>query len=163
MPTTQPVPSPSARPSPFLEQHHIVEPPAINSSEFRQAWRIKTRLSQLLLAGAITIREAEIAFWYRQACERALGNLASNMGRFDTPGRAPYGGRRQEPTARALEAAGYVRHVRAALGPRVSGLIDDCVCNDFSWLAIGKKHGLDRRKAKRLVIRSSSIKRLAKI
>jgi hypothetical protein len=152
MPTPQP--PPSASPSRYLRQHYAgLEEPRLDRREFRQHWRRITQLDKLLREKAISFREWQVATWYRHTHERAFGGeLASSAGRLDIPGRAPYCRGRQEPRGRQLEAAAYLRHVRETLGPTVTALIEDVVVEDLSWVAIGQRRNLDRRKAWRLAL-----------
>jgi hypothetical protein len=165
MPTTQPLPSPSSsatRPSVYYRQHHEVAEPRIDNVAFQPGWKVRTRLDRLLLEKLISFREWQVAVWYRQTYERAFASeLASSAGRLDVPGRAPYYRGRQNPREQQLEAIAYLRHVRTALGPTITGLLESCAVSDLSWTAIGRKQHVCARTARRWVV--ESIKLLARV
>src|SRR5262249_54017831 len=65
---TRPAPRPAvplvvttAAPTPQFRQHHNVEAPQVDSTAFRQGWRVTTRLDALLEAGRIDKEQWEAA------------------------------------------------------------------------------------------------------
>lgn len=118
-------------------QHHEVSASAIDAREFRQGWRVKTRLDQLLLAGAIEPAEWMAAIAYRRLYERAFRNLWPNRS-LDF---RVAGGWRDRSIAAQLDALAAQRQLRQRLGPLSCRLIEACVLEDLSWAAIARQLG----------------------
>ena len=66
-------PPSSTRPSAEYERHHDVAAPRVDSTAFRQGWRVNSRLMQLHASGEITAGELQAAVDYQAAATRIVG------------------------------------------------------------------------------------------
>jgi hypothetical protein len=140
--------TPSSSPSPFYKQHHAVEAPVVDATEFRTAWRRRSPVDGLLAGGLISAREYRVAIGFRRTYEAAhRGSLTgSTWGTtfVDPHCRQP----RPERSERELDAVGWIRTVEHALGG-LYPLVEWCVVAELSWCEIGRRVGIDPRTGRR--------------
>jgi hypothetical protein len=120
----------------FLGQHDV-DAPRIDERSFRQGWRIRTRLDQLLADNRITRGQWQAAVSFRDAWDLAR----------TTKRKAPSDAIRGSGAPGAamiakLDAAEMLRIVEVALGEFAVALIRCCAVDDLAWAAIGRQ--LDR-------------------
>jgi len=115
--------------SEFARQHDI-EAPAVDARSFRQGWRVRSRLDQLLLDGRISRGEWQAANEFRTSWAYALqiGSLgALRWGRTGGVG---------DPHKRALDLLDAVERLQAVeevIGSLASQLVFECVVRDAPW------------------------------
>lgn len=131
-------------PSPFLRQHHGLEPPAIDMGTWRPYWRVRTRLDRLLLDGAITSHEWRAAVRLRALCEAAQTAILP-IHRLDGE---PRGGDSGPALVRRVDALARLEIVRAGLGSFAVGLLEVCLVDDCSWRYLGHRLGIDPKTAR---------------
>jgi DNA-binding transcriptional ArsR family regulator len=113
-----------------------VEDPRVDERAFRQGWRIRTRLDQLLVDQRISAGEWQAATEFRSAWLSARELTARESG---GSGIRIAGGRTTDAaTIARLEAAKRVRIVEITLGKLAIALVVACVVEDLSWAAIGR-------------------------
>jgi hypothetical protein len=125
-----------AKPSPFYLAHHDVEDPRVDERAFRQGWRVRTRLDQLLADARITRCEWQAASEYRDAWVRALA--IGRVGELRFIAAAGRG----NPHDRLLNLVGAIDRLRivdAAIGDLATSLVVACVVEDLSWAAIARQ------------------------
>jgi hypothetical protein len=127
-----------SEPTKFFRQHHAVDSPAIDENAFRPYWRVRSRLDQLLLDGAISfpvwragaafrvlaemvIAELYPAKWLDQTAKNQLGFGLSLAGRID--------------------ALDRLQRVRAALGGFAFELLERHLVDDQSWARLAQRYG----------------------
>ena len=142
------LPPPSNAPAAEYRQHHEVEAPQVDTSSFRQAWRVHSRLIGLAQSGRIDHEQLEAAVTWGAWAERVA-----------TPGTSPWrirvDGGGQGPgdfTCRQLDAAARLRASTAALGASRIALLDACVVEDMSWRRLGQRLGLAAETARERVV-----------
>jgi hypothetical protein len=146
--------SPSG-PTPQLKRHHQVEPPRIDATAFRAAWRTKSRLEGLLADKLIAPKTWLAAVEYRRLHEiahrGALRSTADLLGKGRPPKRS---GRTQhlEPTESQITALSWLATIRERLGPTVIGLIEHVVIYDRPWCQIARTMRVDGKTAKSYAI-----------
>jgi hypothetical protein len=117
-------PPPSNRPTEELLRRHVIEPPQVDSTAFRQGWQVRSRLDTLLRDGLISPAEYGAAeSWQRDfhaAAERSTNLVASLEMRPD----GSCG--RREPSERQLRAVRHQRETAAALGAARVRILDWC-------------------------------------
>ena len=146
-------------PSRFYRQHHEVEAPRVDDDTFRQAWRRRNRLDELLLDKSITPFEWRAAVEFRAAFERVLSAAwppplwlsATAGGRGDHEGAFLH----------RLDDLALLRALRAVLGQVPCGLIQACVVDDLSWAYLGRALDIDPKTARAWSV--LSIKGLARL
>jgi len=121
------------KPSTEFTKHHDVEAPRVDAAEFRQGWRVRTRLDQLRADGRITRGEWQAATEYRSAFEIA---------RYASPPAAGSGvdhaGSSDAGLLAKLAAVRRLREVEATIGKLATALVVACVVTDLSWAAIAR-------------------------
>jgi len=135
-------PPPTSSPTREYRQHHTVEPPRIDSTEFRPAWRAKTRLVALAETDKIDRRQLEAALEWR-AWHEALGRVRVQaweirIGSTRLPG---------TPTPFQITAAGELRAALAAIGAERVRLLEWSIVDDMPWASLAKKLGLSDKTA----------------
>jgi DNA-directed RNA polymerase specialized sigma24 family protein len=146
-PPSPPLPPPAvstSRPTAEFRQHHRVEAPQVDSTAFRQGWRVATRLDGLLDARLIDRGQHGAACRWRTWAEKAAPLPAQAWDvRVD---RSPV----PNDTAALLrvQTAANLRAVAEALGPLRVRLLTMCVAEDRSWREIGDRLGMDGKTAK---------------
>lgn len=131
-------------PTAHFRQHHDVEPPRIDASTFRPAWRVRTRLDRLLADGAITPAEWHCAVYLRSMLELTASGPRTVRTQFLPSGRSNL-----EIHSRAL---GHCRQAAQAVGAICYGFLLACLVEDLSWAGLGRRLGVDPRTARSWVI-----------
>jgi hypothetical protein len=131
------------QPTPQFQQHHDVERPQVNSTAFRQGWRVRTRLDGLLEAGRIDREAWDAACMWRRWVERT-GSLPAQawdvrVDRSLVPNDAAALAR--------VQTAAKLRGVADALGPLRNRLLEFAIRDDRSWRQIGDRLGIDGKAA----------------
>lgn len=142
-------------PSPFLRQHHGLEPPAIDFGQWRPYWRVRTRLDRLLLDGAISPHEWSAAVRLRSLFEAAYAAMLPTRS-WD---HEPHGRSSGPAMARRISAFAQLEAVRASLGPFALWLLEACLADDASWRYLGDRLGVDPKTVRAWAI--SAIRALA--
>lgn len=111
----------------FLRQHDA-EAPQVDARAFRQGWRVRTRLDQLLRDGLIWARHYQAATEFRAvyAIARELSSQEPGMIRIASSVAG-------EGVDARLDAMTRVRIVEDVLGRFATGLLVACVVEDFPW------------------------------
>lgn len=124
----------TAQPTPEFRRRHDVEPPRVDHRAFRQGWRVRTRLDQLLADGRITRAEWQAAAEYREtwAVARALAGIEPGM--FRIAG----GGSADAATIARLAAVTRLRVVEDRLGSLAARLLLACLVHDLAWAALAR-------------------------
>jgi hypothetical protein len=130
-------PPPSNAPSVAYLRHHDVAAPQVDTTAFRQGWRVVTRLDGRLETGRIDREQWDAAGCWRHWAERSA------------PGRSqPWSIRVDAATtsshadARALlrvDVATKLRRCAEALGTLRVRLLEACVRDDLSWREIAAR------------------------
>jgi hypothetical protein len=146
-PAASPLP-PSNAPSAAYRQHHDVEAPQVDTTQFRQGWRVHSRLTGLAESGRIDREQLEATVTW--------GNWAE---RVATPGTSPWrirvdgGGQGGGTFAdRQIDAAARLRESTAALGISRITLLGACVVEDMSWRRLGQRLGVAGDTARERVV-----------
>lgn len=147
-----------SEPSKFYQQHHAIDPPAIDAQSFRPYWRLRTRLDQLLLDGAISYPEWRAARLFRALCETALAGAfrtqSLNRGDGDPLGIALAATRRIDASRRLLAIRGH-------LGAPAAELLEKHLVDDLSWATLGQRLGVHPKTARTWAI--AAVKALAAV
>jgi hypothetical protein len=122
----------TAAPTPQYRRHHDVAAPQVDSTAFRQSWRVSTRLDSLLEANRIDREAWDCAQEWRRWAE-LIG--LSHVQRWDVRPDAPCHPS-DLPMLRRVEAAAKLRACTEALGELRMRLLDCCVLRDLSWREI---------------------------
>lgn len=127
----------TARPTPQFRDHHDVEDPRVDERAFRQGWRVRTRLDQLLADARITPGEWQAASEYREtwAIARELAGVEPGMIRIAG------GSSADAATIARLDAATRLRLVEDAIGTDRARLLLACVVHDLAWAALARHLG----------------------
>jgi DNA-directed RNA polymerase specialized sigma24 family protein len=130
-------PAPSAAPgsnSPSLayRQHHDVTAPQIDTTAFRQSWRLVTRLDGLLEAGRIDRETWNYAAEWRRWFETVTPYRHQSWDVRVQVSCVPNDG----GMLRRIAAAGQLREAAAALGELRIRLLEACVVHDRAWREI---------------------------
>ena len=137
-PSPQAAPVPPAiatsRPTPEFRRHHDVTAPQVDTSAFRQGWRVATRLDSLLETGRID-RECWDAAqqWRRWAevitpCKTQAWSV--HVDRSLVPNDAA--------VLHKVAAAAKLRAVAQALGPLRTKILESVVVKDLPWLELAR-------------------------
>jgi hypothetical protein len=143
---SRPAPRPIAtnQPTPQFQQHHTVERPQVDSTAFRQGWRVTTRLDGLLEAGRIDREAWDAACLWRRWVERTAPLPAQawdvRVDRSLVPNDAA--------TLARVQTTAKLRSVAEALGPLRIRLLQFCVMDDRSWREIGDRLRMDAKTAR---------------
>jgi hypothetical protein len=133
----------TAAPSLQFRQHHDVTVPQVDSTAFRQGWRVATRLDGLLEAGRIDREQWDTAQEWARWCE-LIG--LSHVQRWDVRQDAPCHPS-DLPMLRRVQAATKLRACVEALGGLRVRLLECCVVHDLSWSELGRRMRLDPKTA----------------
>jgi hypothetical protein len=123
------------KPTPELRRHVDLEDPKVDATTFRQGWRIRTRLDQLVADRRISPGEYQAATEYRAAWTTARGLAKAGPALTRVAGN-------KDPDAGMvlrLTAATRVRVTDKAIGDLAAALVRVCVIDDLAWAAIGRK------------------------
>jgi hypothetical protein len=133
-------------PTPHYRQHHEVEPPRVDDTEFRPAWRKHDHVRALRDAGEISDYEYACALAFRRAAERVLAAAWPPPLWLGTIGRR---GRAEQAALNSrLDQIAIVRLVHHALGGFACGLLEACLIHDFTWEYLAGCLGVDPRTAR---------------
>jgi hypothetical protein len=140
--------SPSNAPAAEFRHHHDVEAPQVNSTSFRQGWRVHSRLDSLATSGKIDREQLEAAVTWGRWAER-VATPGTSPWRIRVDGGGHGGG---NLTDRQLDAAAKLRASTAALGVSRIALLGACVVEDRSWRQIGQRLGVAAETARVRVV-----------
>ena len=130
------VPVLTSAPTREFRRQHDVEAPRVDERAFRQGWRVRTRLDQLLADDRISRSEWQAAVEYRAAWGSARELTAVvGPGTLRVQGNAVDG---DAATICRLEAAMKLRVVEAAIGTFAASLARCCVVHDMTWAATAR-------------------------
>jgi len=127
------------KPTPELLAHVDVEPPRVDSRSFRQGWRIRTRLDQLLSSGRLTAAQWQAAAEYRSAWERVMAQmhrLPNTMRPSGTRGINAIGS--TNALTAVLGTVTKIRETEARIGQTAALLCFWCAVEDHSWASTGR-------------------------
>lgn len=144
-------------PSPFFRQHHAVEAPLIDNRNFRQAFRVLTKLDQLLFDGAITKPVWRAGTLFRVTAEIVISEDYPNSSMMYNE----HGGERDHTQNHRLDARKRLRVVRAALSDRDHRLLWQHVVEDLNWSEIARRRNVHPKTVRRWTI--AALNRLAAI
>src|SRR5215475_10205007 len=144
-------------------QHALaVEPPRVDKHEFRQGWRIRTRLDVLHATGRITAAEYQAACDYRAAWERVLSAVTPAPGTARVSANLGING---NTTANAFAASAdtltRIRLAESAIGSTAALLCHRCCVEDWPWTRTAKLLHRDRETVREWTI--CAIQGLARI
>jgi hypothetical protein len=129
-------------PSAHFRQHHAVDEPSVDSASFRTAWRVRTRLDQLLIDRIITPHEWFVAVRLRTMLELVAIRQGLRAARTEfLPSGKPNG-------TTSVQASRYCRDIADRFGAVCSGILVACLVDDLSWAELGRRIGTDPRTAK---------------
>lgn len=122
------------KPTLEFRRQHDVEEPRVDERAFRQGWRVRTRLDQLLADGRISRGEWHSASEYRQtwAIARELVGIEPGMIRIGG------GGSFDDATIARLDAVTKLRVVEELIGSLRARLLLACLVHDLTWAAIAR-------------------------
>ena len=124
-----------SKPSREFRRHHDVEAPQVDERAFRQGWRVRTRLDQLLADERISRSEWQAAIEFRAAWGAAIEITRAGM--IGVQG----GGSPDNAMLTRLDAVERLRLVEAAIGGFAASLCRACIAHDLAWAAIGRQCG----------------------
>jgi hypothetical protein len=135
-PASPSVPSPSViatnRPTPHFTSHHDVAAPRVDSTAFRQGWRVQTRLDGLLESGKIDRDGYDAACRWRAWAETVTARPTQPWSpRVDLSTGPGDGG-----MVHRVHCTGRLRAAADELGPIRFRLLTLCVLEDRSWREI---------------------------
>jgi hypothetical protein len=131
------------QPTPQFQQHHTVDRPQVDSTAFRQGWRVQTRLDGLLEAGRIDREAWDAACLWRRWVERTAPLPAQAWDVRVDRSLVP-----DDSAALArVQTAAKLRCVADALGPLRMRLLELSVRDDRSWREIGDRLRMDAKTA----------------
>ena len=134
-------------PSTYYRQHRIVEAPRVDRASFRTAWRVSTRLDQLLDDKAITMNEWGVAVRLRTAVETVALRQGIRSSRVEYMPRS--GNSNFTPVASASK---HCREVEQYFGPIGYAILTACIVDDLAWAELGRRMKRDHRTARSHVI-----------
>lgn len=144
--------------SKFYTQHHAVEAPLIDDTEFRPYWRVRTRLDQLLLDRAISIIEWRAAQHFRSMAERVLAGNWAATGWLNNLNR---GGGRESGLAERQDAINRLHKLHRVLGGFALDILEAHIVDDTSWTLLGRRYGVHAKTARSWTV--TTIKALAAV
>ena len=124
----------TARPTPEFRQRHDVEPPRVDDRTFRQGWRVRTRLDQLLADARITRAEWQAATEYRSAWAIARELAAIEPGMLRIAGSSSA----DAAMIARIDAVTQLRHVEDRIGSDASRFLLACLVHDLAWAEIAR-------------------------
>jgi hypothetical protein len=123
----------TSRPTTQFTRHHDVTAPQVDSTAFRQGWRVATRLDALLEAGRIDREAWDFAHEWRRWAETIVPSRVQQWAiRVDMPAASA----RDAGMLWRIAAATKLRESGEALGPLRVKLLEASVLHDLSWRAI---------------------------
>ena len=131
-------------PTKYFRQHHAVEAPAIDEQSFRPFWRVRTRLDQLLIDGAILwpVWRAGMSFRVLAEIVLAAQHGTNRLDYSDRP--AAF----DASIARRIDAIKRLGELRRALGGFALDLLEAHAVDDLSWAALGRRYGVHGKTAR---------------
>jgi hypothetical protein len=124
------------RPTPQFTRHHEVTAPQVDSTAFRQGWRVATRLDGLLEAGRINREAWDCAREWRRWAETIT---PSRVQQWDNPVDMPAASARDAGMLWRIAAATKLRKASEALGALRVKLLEASVLHDLSWRTIASQ------------------------
>lgn len=124
------------KPTTELNQHHTLEPPAVDARNFRQTWRVTSRLDALLRDKRISPNDHAAACAYRNAWERIA---AAPLSSFQMQPHSTALGDPHNRQINALYAMTTIRNLSLAIGAFPAALCHACIVNDLPWTEIARR------------------------
>ena len=124
----------SNQPTLEFRDHHDLDPPRVDEREFRQGWRVRSRLDQLLTAERITRDEWQAARDYALAWAFCRTIRHTDSGMTGIPSSASPGALE----GARLDAATKLRIVEEAMGGFATALVVACAVQDLPWARIAR-------------------------
>ncbi len=143
-----PPPVSTSAPTAELRRHHPIEAPKVDSTAFRQGWRVATRLDGLLESGAITREAWDAARQWRRWAETTapVWSQAWNV-RVDRSLTT-----NDSAMLHRVTAATKLRACAETLGELRIRLLELHVVRDASWREIAARAGVSDKTGKGMVI-----------
>ncbi|HEY2533942.1 MAG TPA: hypothetical protein VGJ20_39480 [Xanthobacteraceae bacterium] len=138
-----------AEPNAYFRQHHAVEAPAIDALQFRPFWRVRSRLDQLLIDGAISVPEWRAGQVFRNLAERIIS--ATWRSQWVDRVHVPATNFDRGLAARA-DAFKQLAAIHAAMGGFAVNLLEAHIVNDERWKDMGGRLGVHPRTARQWTI-----------
>jgi uncharacterized phage-associated protein len=135
---------PSNRPTSEFEQHHQIDAPEVTRRSFRTAWRLRTRLDQLLADGLIDRADWQAASEFRDCWERCHG---TGLGPVELEFRSRVNGA-DRWLGNRLDTARQLREIAEGIGRRSTWLIEACAVFDMPWVRLAKQIGVSDKTAR---------------
>jgi len=128
-----------SEPTKYFQQHHAVEAPAIGEHSFRPFWRVRTRLDQLLIDGAISFPVWRAAALFRTLSEIVIADdwPATSM-TFSEGGALGF----DVSSIRRIDALNRLHAIRNCVGRTVFAMIERHVVEDQSWTQLAGYYGV---------------------
>lgn len=145
---------PSSRPTAEYEKHHAIEAPAVTGRSFRTAWRLRTRLDQLLVDGLIDRADWQAASEFRDCWEKCHG-VGFGPVELEFRSRVVTG---TDRIGNRLDAARQLREITQGIGRRATWLVTECAVYDRTWCQMAKQIGVSDKTAR--IWASEAISRL---
>lgn len=133
-------------PTKFFQQHHTVEPPAVDSTHFRQHWSVVPRLDQLKNDGAIGWYVWLAGVEFRRILELVLSD------QWKAPSMDYIGGGGFDPAPRRIDAKKRKAYVTSHIGSWAVDLLELHLVGDLPWESLGVQYGVHRSTARRWII-----------
>jgi len=150
-PLPLPSPGPGSRPLEYPKQHVSLEQPEINEHAFRQAWRVRSRLDKLFVAGEITGYEWRCASEFRTANEIAFESVL-RAPLLDGTGRASGYPANVHPSERHHGALRRLHDLHGRVGRETVRLLEAVIVEDLKWRELGKRLQVQACTSKRRAI-----------
>jgi hypothetical protein len=126
-------------PTKYFQQHHAVEPPAIDGTAFRPYWSVRTRLNDLLRYRAISPIVWRAGIDFRRLAEIVLSEEWPAPG-FQQSGSGSAGFDVAIP--RRIDAIDRLHFVRQKIGGFAVDLLEAHTVDDEPWEQMGKRYGV---------------------
>jgi hypothetical protein len=134
----------SAAPSSHFTRHHDVTAPQVDSTAFRQGWRVETRLDALFTAGRIDRDAYDAACMFRRLSEITAPAPAQQWDVRVDRSLVP----NDMHALWRVNAASKLRAAQEALGSLRTRILHNVIVLDRSWGQLGRLLGLSDKAAK---------------
>jgi hypothetical protein len=134
-------------PTKFFRQHHAVEAPAIDDREFRPGWRVRPKLEQLFIDGAISFAVLRAGMIFRVRAEVVLSQqypakwLGVDRGEKNRLGF-------DMSIVRRRDAIKQLGDLRRKLGGFAIDLLEAHLVDDLDWAELGRRYGVHGKTAR---------------
>jgi len=124
------------QPTPEYRRRHQVEAPAIDNKEFRQGWRVITKLDRLLADKRITRGQWSVGYEYKSAWSAAFDVSLPEFATVRVNSGNPSDGR----VVAVLDLVNKLRDAEVAIGSTAAHLLLLAFVEDLSWAEIGRRY-----------------------